>query len=412
MALASGASAEENKTSGLMLPPNDGKFFYADMRAGKYFGQHYIDVSAGDEIQNLWLTSNQHELSMISEDCLAKECDVPDKLKAKNSEHHFRILDEGELEVTGRLVEGYRMRDIKFKGYMAFEKLGLALSEFDRNTHLPINFFEITEASQYFKTDYNGFLGFKPHFVLDQRKKDMNVMYRLKDKGRIDYNILSVYVSEEEGKSSIIKFGGWDQISLKNGTELHMFKAATKSSWHLISDSITFAGKNLLTAEDSSFGGRTVEKKDRFINIDPMVPYVTVPSSDFELIKKQLMSLKEGVECPSGLNGCKINNKCEEVRDASFDLKMVLKDGETSKVFELDEYDMLIDGAELGLDPNTCYFAIVSAGISVIESTWYVGGSFLNKYYVVYDLTPADERGEDYIQIGIGEKNPEKLATK
>ena len=34
-----------------------------------------------------------------------------------------------------------------------------------------------------------------------------------------------------------------------------------------------------------------------------------------------------------------------------------------------------------------------------------MGSIFTKKFYVVYDMTPYDERGEDYIQIGFGVQN-------
>lgn len=33
----------------------------------------------------------------------------------------------------------------------------------------------------------------------------------------------------------------------------------------------------------------------------------------------------------------------------------------------------------------------------------------MNKYYVVYDMTPYDEHGKDYIQVGIGLQNPKMI---
>ena len=40
-------------------------------------------------------------------------------------------------------------------------------------------------------------------------------------------------------------------------------------------------------------------------------------------------------------------------------------------------------------------------------SDWYIGNSFMNKYYTVYDMTPSDEFDKDYNQIGFGIKSSE-----
>ena len=39
------------------------------------------------------------------------------------------------------------------------------------------------------------------------------------------------------------------------------------------------------------------------------------------------------------------------------------------------------------------------------DDVWHVGSSLMKNYYVVYDMTPFDELGEDYIMIGIGLQN-------
>jgi hypothetical protein len=35
-----------------------------------------------------------------------------------------------------------------------------------------------------------------------------------------------------------------------------------------------------------------------------------------------------------------------------------------------------------------------------------LGDVFLSEYYTVFDMTPMDEFGKDYIQIGIAKANP------
>lgn len=69
---------------------------------------------------------------------------------------------------------------------------------------------------------------------------------------------------------------------------------------------------------------------------------------------------------------------------------------------------MLISGKYLGQSDNTCFLAIFISNGFEVENAWYVGNLFLQKYYVFFDMTPADEHNQDYLQIGIGPLNPIK----
>jgi len=40
---------------------------------------------------------------------------------------------------------------------------------------------------------------------------------------------------------------------------------------------------------------------------------------------------------------------------------------------------------------------------------WILGGTIFANYYVVYDLTPNTERGQNYLQIGIGQRIKTRL---
>lgn len=37
---------------------------------------------------------------------------------------------------------------------------------------------------------------------------------------------------------------------------------------------------------------------------------------------------------------------------------------------------------------------------------WYLGNIFMRNYYVSFDMSPYDEHGKDYLQIGIGMQSP------
>lgn len=58
----------------------------------------------------------------------------------------------------------------------------------------------------------------------------------------------------------------------------------------------------------------------------------------------------------------------------------------------------------MGDSNDYCYYTVFKA-LGVDTNTWFVGTSFLQNKYIVYDLSPMDEKDMNYIQVGIGEIN-------
>ena len=67
----------------------------------------------------------------------------------------------------------------------------------------------------------------------------------------------------------------------------------------------------------------------------------------------------------------------------------------------VEELDLRIPGGRFGASDNHCYVPVFRSG-SKSKTQWKMGSIFTKKFYVVYDMTPYDERGEDFIQIGFG----------
>lgn len=56
---------------------------------------------------------------------------------------------------------------------------------------------------------------------------------------------------------------------------------------------------------------------------------------------------------------------------------------------------MFISGTEIEGDEdgaNTCYLAVFKSQVIATE-TWFLGNVFMRDFYVVYDMTPKDNRG-------------------
>jgi hypothetical protein len=67
---------------------------------------------------------------------------------------------------------------------------------------------------------------------------------------------------------------------------------------------------------------------------------------------------------------------------------------------DMDQRNLLVPGNHMGGTSNQCYFAIFESK-EIEQDQWYFGNILMEDYYIVYDSTPADERGEDFVQLGI-----------
>ena len=165
--------SNDTKPVNVNLPPTDGKFFFMDFRSGNHYGQHYIDFNVEGQAQTLWLSTNQHELSVVSSGC--KECNVPNKINLPSD----LIADSKSFSQVVRLVEGTTIVDVVAKGRQTKElDMYVDYEKFKRRTNLDIPLSEIT-SSQPFSSGYNGYFGIKPHGTLFEEKKARNVMYSL-----------------------------------------------------------------------------------------------------------------------------------------------------------------------------------------------------------------------------------------
>ena len=122
------------------LPPRGGKFFYADLRQGKVYGMHYIDVLLGQNQQHfqLALNSEQYTLGVISVDCPNAICYVSDKYDSSLSStsvpdnklfyHHSYIFNHQTLADALFTTTGFK------------DEVMLELYQFQRETSMNITF--------------------------------------------------------------------------------------------------------------------------------------------------------------------------------------------------------------------------------------------------------------------------------
>ena len=109
------------------------------------------------------------------------------------------------------------------------------MGEFNRATSLTgLNFLNIGKYSgstRQFISSYSGFVGIAP-WTQKPEDKENNFLYSLKQKGLIDHMTVSFFVENDNvPNKSTIKFGSYDKIALRPGTELQMLRTAHKGTW-------------------------------------------------------------------------------------------------------------------------------------------------------------------------------------
>ena len=71
---------------------------------------------------------------------------------------------------------------------------------------------------------------------------------------------------------------------------------------------------------------------------------------------------------------------------------------------------LYVNGEEIDGNANRCYLPVFKSTKNDIH--WYFGNFFTSYFYMVFDQTPIEEFGKDYIQIGFGPRNPTPLVSE
>mmetsp|Transcript_5724 Transcript_5724/g.9094 ORF Transcript_5724/g.9094 Transcript_5724/m.9094 type:complete len:92 (+) Transcript_5724:398-673(+) len=88
-----------------------------------------------------------------------------------------------------------------------------------------LKFFEVTGSSTKIVSPYDGYIGIMPWFDLELESKDkmdQSFIYNLKEGGHIDHPVISMWISSDSSKDSLIKFGSWDKNGLAKGEKLQV----------------------------------------------------------------------------------------------------------------------------------------------------------------------------------------------
>lgn len=116
----------------------------------------------------------------------------------------------------------------------------------------------------------------------------------------------------------------------------------------------------------------------------------------------------ENIECTP--KNCHFKSACSLVVTNNVTLNFILgkKDGNKGYPVSINIEDHLVPGTVFGEDKNICYFPIFLMDPQVDTMQifdWYLGNMFLNKYFVVNDMTPYEKDASALPTISLFDKS-------
>jgi len=223
-------------------------------------------------------------------------------------------------------------------------------------------------------------------------------LWQLKEAGMIDHMTMSFFVHLDDARfpdsPSTVKFGSWDSLSIADGTEPTMIRTVSEKTWDVKCNFMNL---------DKTDAGLSVD--GTLVRFDPGLPYLYLPTSIFTDFVKFMNGKYGASTCDPVLNVCKFPKACSEVQKtfgASSDFEFRLYDVRGKYTFKIKTEHMMVEGKYFQDPSDTCYVPIFNHKLTRTEDdrkTIFVGNTFMQDYYVVYDMSQWEER--KYLQVGL-----------
>ena len=123
------------------------------------------------------------------------------------------------------------------------------------------------------------------------------------------------------GNSSSIKFGSWDQAGMAPGSSLTMFRTSNLDQWALNADDYSIDGTKFLVG---------IDKK---IVFSPHLPYLYMPSQDWVAFAAALAKAYPDVHCVYDENRCSFQTSCSQIPKSSTTFDIRIFDVAISNIF-------------------------------------------------------------------------------
>ena len=172
----------------------------------------------------------------------------------------------------------------------------MTLSNFSRETNFTVDFQVTTYANNTFSSEWDGYFGFAPY----TNNRGTNLMKQLKEAGKIDHVTLSLYLGNEHGNSSVLKFGNMDDIGMLPNAEMRTFRTRQLSSWQLVADHMSLDYQTVIPFSD------------RYLTFNPHVPYVYVPQADWLSFRDVAQKQWSDLTCVGDWGTCFFESSCAQ----------------------------------------------------------------------------------------------------
>jgi len=223
---------------------------------------------------------------------------------------------------------------------------------------------------------------------------------QLMNKNLISYPIVSFFTTVNPYLDCSIKFGGWDESAIAKGDALKTVNTRSVDSWKIALNTAV-VGERRINLSD----------KERSVIIEPQLPYMYLPTSDFKEWTRILAEIYPNVVCNTNIQGaCSFKKACSSVEDHGYGIKLMIGPSDAEYEVDIPLRDLMITGNLVGASDDSCYIPIFQS-VNTEDDVWYLGNLFMNNYYVVYDQSPAlGDHPQDHLRVGLAKQTTEQLS--
>lgn len=372
-------------------PATSGKYFYSDFYLERKSGFHELGMRNGvnNDSYFMMLSTDNTAMGVFTHQCKnsggCTDVQHPFNVSTKRDDY------QGTEDFTDiNMYDNQKLTNVRYSGsWIKQDNMIMYFQQTERYLNLSLTMLAVDKSIPAFSADWDGFLGVAP--VRSAADRSKTLMQQLKDQGKIDHMIMSLYVREHSGNYSSVKFGSYDKKGIADGASMAIYRTRENVRWSL-------------TSSQFAVNDHTPLRQTRELVFEFGLPYAYLPQEEFTEFTERMSIWDLNLRCD--LNSCKYNQKCSDVQQNNyFKIAFRISDSTgTGNIYQLPVTKLFfLDGNVLGGSADSCYIPVFRSQLN--DNRWYFGNFFTSYFYLVFDQTPIEEFGKDYIQIGIAPRS-------